>query len=220
MQFFFSAMAIALGGQYNRWTSSLEGGFWSTIVAMFFNAIGYLCFAACMAEMSGTLPFSGGVYGFVRAFVGPFAGYVVSRFEIIMIVCYLSTLIQALGTFPTLAGVSSSVMEPLWWLFFFTTSVGIAVVGCNYVEYWTFIKIIGGLSLVLLWIYIFGSLGTVNYDQWADGNDAKDSWNDFFPHIYQTAGMFRGMQYLPLVSIKLENVSLLNKEDYENVVDN
>ncbi len=204
---YFLAMTIALGGQYNRWNPPLEAGFWQAITSVIFTGIGYLCFAACMAEMSGTLPFSGGVYGFVRAFIGPFAGYVVSRFEIIMIICYLSPLVQSLGTFPTVAGVSSQEMEPLWWLFFFSTAVGIAMVGCNYVEYWGFIKLIGGLSLVLLWIYILGSLDTVNYDRWADGQKGID-WHQFFPRIYQTAGMFRGMQYLPLVSMKLEDVSI------------
>jgi len=45
-------------------------------------------------------------------------------------------------------------------------------------------------------------LGTVNYDQWSDWNEPFDS-AVFIPRIYQTAGMFRGMQYLPLVSAKL-----------------
>jgi amino acid transporter len=177
-------------------------------MAMLFSGVGYLCFAACMAEMLGTLPFSGGVYGFVRAFIGPFFGYVVSRFEILMIICYLSPLVQSLGTFPTVAGISSQEMEPAWWLFFSGTAVGIAMVGCNYVEYWVFIKLIGALSLLLVWIYIFGSLDSVNYERWSDGGETIE-WGEFLPRIYQTAGMFRGVQYLPLVSVKLADVSNL-----------
>ncbi len=200
------ALVIALGGQYNRWTPILEAGFWPAIIAMLYTGTGYLCFAACMAEMSATLPFSGGVYGFVRAFIGPFFGYVVSCFEMFMIICYLSPLVQSLGTFPTMAGVSSETFEPAWWLFFSVSAVSIAMIGCNYAEYWGFIKLIGALSLLLLWIYIFGSLGHVNYDRWANGGESIE-WNEFLPRIYQTAGMFRGVQYLPLVSIKLADVS-------------
>ena len=199
-------MTIALGGQYNRWTDTLAAGFWPTVISTCYNGIGYVCFAACMAEMAGTLPFSGGVYGFVRAFVGPFSGYIVSRFEIIMVICYVAALVQSLGTFPTLAGISSKEVEPAWWLLYFVTATGIALLGCNYKEYWMFIRVIGGLSLLLLVMYILGSFGSVNYDTWAAGNG-----NDFKPDVilknFETAGMFRGMQYLPLVSIKLADVS-------------
>ena len=200
-------MTIALGGQYNRWTDTLQAGFWGTVLSLFFNGIGYVCFAACLAEMAGTLPFSGGVYGFVRAFVGPLSGYIVSRFEIIMVICYVASLVQSLGSFPTLAGISTQEMEPAWWLLYFVTATGIALLGCDYREYWMFIRVIGGLSLLLLVVYIFGSFGQVNYDLYADGNASFESNVDAMTWIYGTAGMFRGVQYLPLLSIKLANVS-------------
>jgi len=200
-------MTIALGGQYNRWTNTLQAGFWETVLSLFFNGIGYVCFAACLAEMAGTLPFSGGVYGFVRAFVGPLSGYIVSRFEIIMVICYVASLVQSLGSFPTLAGISTQEMEPAWWLLYFVMATEIALVGCDYKEYWMFIRVIGGLSLLLLVVYIFGSFGQVNYDLYADGNASFESNVDAMTWIYGTAGMFRGVQYLPLLSIKLSNVS-------------
>jgi len=199
-------MTIALGGQYNRWTDTLAAGFWPTVIATCYNGIGYVCFAACMAEMVGTLPFSGGVYGFVRAFLGPLSGYIVSRFEIIMVICYVATLVQSIGAFPTLAGISSKEVEPAWWLLYFMTATGIALLGCNYKEYWMFIRVIGGLSLLLLVMYILGSFGSVNYDTWANGDERFDG-DMVILRLCQTAGMFRGMQYLPLVSIKLNDVS-------------
>ncbi len=199
-------MTIALGGQYNRWNDPLHVGFWEVILSAVFCGIGYICFAVCMAEICSTLPFSGGIYGSVRAFIGPFAGYVVSRFEIVMVICYLAALVQSLGTFPTLAGISPESAEPAWWLFYFVTAIGIASIGCNYVEYWAFIKLIGGFSLLLLIMYILGSFDAVNFDKWGHGGHPLTS-SEFFPRIYQTAGMYRGMQYLPLVSIKLADVS-------------
>jgi len=58
-------MTIALGGQYYRWNQILTTDFWAVIFYLFLNSVGYICFAVCMAEMSGTMPFSGGIYGFV-----------------------------------------------------------------------------------------------------------------------------------------------------------
>ena len=206
-------MTITLGGQYSRWNDTLLAGFWQTVISVSINGVGYVCFAACMAEMAGTLPFSGGIYGFVRAFLGPFSGFIVSRFEIIMVICYVASLVLSLGTFPTLAGISSKEVEPAWWLLYFVTATGIALLGCDYKEYWMFIRGIGGLSLLLLVMFILGSFGQVNYDVYAGGNAAFKSDLNSMPWVYGTAGMFHGMQYLPLVSIKLADVSC-----YHNIV--
>lgn len=214
---YFLAMTLALGGQYNRWTDTLATGFWGTIISALYNGIGYVCFAACMAEMAGTLPFSGGIYGFVRAFLGPFSGYIVSRFEIIMVICYVAALVQSLGTFPTLAGISSKEVEPVWWLVYYLTATTIALWGCNYRSYWMFIRLIGGLSLLLLVMFILGSLGYEDYNGWADGDKNVDV-DSYFSKIYKCAGMFRGMQYLPLVSIKLADVSDFEAQSYHTSI--
>jgi len=116
-------------------------------------------------------------------------------------------LVQSIGTMPTTAGVSAKEYEPLWWLFFFATSTGIALIGCNYTEYWMFIRLIGGLSLLLLVIFILGSFSYVDYDQFHTIAEPVDV--NTFTRIYQCAGMFRGVQYLPLVSVKLADVSQL-----------
>ena len=200
-------MTITLGGQYRGWTDSLATGFWGTIVIMLFNGIGYVCFAACMAEMAGTLPFSGGVYGFVRAFLGPLSGYIVSRFELIMVICYVALVVQFLGALPTAAGISTKEMEPVWWLFYYVTAVGIALLGCNYVEYWAFIRLIGGFSFIMLVIYILGSFASVDYDRFASGDKYNFEPEFYMIRIFNCAGMFRGVQFLPLVSMKVNDVS-------------
>ncbi len=164
------------------------------MTSLLIKIIGHLCLAACLSEMAGTLPFSGGIYGFVRAFVGPFTGYVVSRFEIIQNISYLTSTVMLLASFPTTADLTPKSLEPLWWVVLFTSAVSIALVGCNYRAYWGFIQVMGGLSLLLLVIYICGSMQYVNYDKNVDG-DSKFEAGHFFRYVHHTAGMFRGIQY-------------------------
>jgi ethanolamine permease len=197
-------MTVVIGGQYYRWNDSFHGGFWSTFTSILLNGTGYICLACCMSEMSSTLPFSGGIYGFVRAFMGPFSGYVVSRYEIILNISYVSNLTLLLGSMPTYGGLSSKELEPVWWIFMYSFCVSMAIWGCNKRSYWMFIKAIGGISLLLIVIYILGSFAFVDFDRYADGGESINGM-EFFEKVHHTAGMFRGIQYLPLVSIKIEN---------------
>jgi ethanolamine permease len=193
-----------IGAQYYLWTGTFESGFWATFTSILLNGTGYTCLACCLAEMSSTLSFSGGIYGFVRAFLGPFAGYVVSRYELIMNISYVSSLTLLLGSMPTYGGLSSKELEPVWWVIMYTICVLIAISGCNKRSYWMFIKAIGGISLLLIVIYILGSFAFVDFDRYADGGNGIDGVK-FFDRVHHTAGMFRGIQYLPLVSFLMEN---------------
>lgn len=65
---FLFVMSMVLGKQFDN---SFEEGFYSSLAAMIFTALGYIFLAFCLAEMSSSLPFSGGIYGFVRAFTLP-----------------------------------------------------------------------------------------------------------------------------------------------------
>jgi len=125
-----------------------------------------------------------------------------------MIICYVATIVQWIGTFPTLAGISSQEMEPLWWLFYYVVCTSLAVLGCNYKAYWMCIRMMGSLSLLLLIVYIFGSFPTVNYSRYVYvENNTKAFDLTHFEDCFKIAGMFRGLQFLPLVSIKVQNVS-------------
>ena len=108
---------------------------------------------------------------------------------------------------PTAAGISTKEMEPVWWLFYYVTAVGIALLGCNYVEYWAFIRLIGGFSFIMLVIYILGSFASVDYNRYASADKYNFETEFYMLRIFNSAGMFRGVQFLPLISMKVNDVS-------------
>lgn len=199
------AMIIVIGKQYYRWNLVLDDGFWSIVTAMLLNGIGYVCLSFCMSEMSSTLPFSGGIYGFVRAFLGPYSGYIASRFEIILNICYVSSAALAIGAFPTYAGISSRNVEPAWWCLMYGFAMTMSLIGCS--PYWAWNKVMGCTALVLMLVYILGSLPSVDYTAYANGNEAFNGAH-FMSAFPYTSPMFLGIQYLPLISGKCSDVSL------------
>jgi len=65
---FFLTMTIVIGGQYTVWGGT-QGGFGVSLFSLLFSGAGFACLSLCLSELISTLPFSGGVYGFARAFI-------------------------------------------------------------------------------------------------------------------------------------------------------
>jgi hypothetical protein len=157
-----------------------------------------------MSEMSSTLPFLGGIYGFVRAFVGPYSGYIASRFEIILNICYVSTATLEVGSFFTYAGVSSEEVEPAWWCLMYGFAMTMSLIGCS--PYWMWNKVMGCTVLALIVMYILGSFASVDYNAYAHGHEEFNG-SHFMSAFPFTSPLFLGIQYLPLISVKCSDVS-------------
>jgi ethanolamine permease len=200
----FLGLTIAIGGQYYRWNDALQSGFWPIVGTLFFNGLGYICMICCLSEMTSTLPFSGGIYGFVRAFLGPYSGYVASRFEIVLDICYAASAVIFLGSFTHDAGLSHHTVEPAWWCLMFGIAMTISLVGGKL--FWTFNNMVACTITVLLVMYILGSFAAVNYNEYADGTAAVEG-REVVRQVHHTSGMFLGLQYLPLMSGMCKEVS-------------
>lgn len=195
---------MVLGRQYYGWSLTFEHGFWPVVSALILNGIGYICLTLCMSEMSSTLPFSGGIYGFVRAFLGPFSGYIASRFELLLNISMVSISTLVVAAFPTIAGISTIEQEPAWWCLFYGFAMIVILMGGNVFRVWVWLS--GSFALVLMLIYIFGSFQSVDYNTWANG-DHPFSGSDFMGAFPFTSPVYLGIQYLPLTSGNCADVS-------------
>eukprot|EP01040_Poterioochromonas_malhamensis_P001405 gene1405-biopygen183 len=70
---------MIMGNRSTGWNAGLSShGIYALWFNLLFSASGFICLSLCMGEMSSALPFSGGVFGFVRAALGPFFGFMVA----------------------------------------------------------------------------------------------------------------------------------------------
>eukprot|EP01039_Chlorochromonas_danica_P020408 gene20408-24913_t len=104
------AVQAVLSGQVTAWGDSTVSGYWVLLVSAIFPSLGYIILTFCVAEMTSALPFSGGIYGIVRAFTTPMLGFVVAVFEIMLNVSYVSPVVYLLGSLPARYGSMSEDM--------------------------------------------------------------------------------------------------------------
>lgn len=196
-----SAVTVVIGGQYFSWNEGLKAGFWEFFGATLITGSAYMSLILCLAEMTATLPFSGGAYGFVRLALGPYLGFLTGCCEILGNSCYVSISVIPLGQMiNNLANVSSS-WEPLFWVLFFLSAW---MVHFNHGRvFWAFNSILGSVSLIILLMYIFATIPHINFQKFAMQSSAKTS---FFEELSLPTWFYIGSEMIPLAGSDCDKV--------------
>jgi len=195
---FHLTMTIVIGGQYTVWKGT-NGGFGVSLFSLLFNAVGFACVCLCLSEMVSTLPFSGGVYGFVRAFIPyPIFGFMVACFEIIYNLFAVAFSVYFLAEFPYTQGFYSHDMVIVNCLIIHLIILAISLLGGR--VFGVCLTLFGVASLWLIIIFIFGSIPNVDFDRWATNAPSPFFGPNVMQHISMFAQAFFGIQYLPLAS--------------------
>ncbi len=95
---------MILGNRSSGWNGGLLYGYDALAFNFLVSAAGYLALCLCMGEMASALPFSGGAYGFVRAVLGPYLGFMVACCEFVYCTTYTVIMVSRLLNLPTLYG--------------------------------------------------------------------------------------------------------------------
>ncbi len=206
-------LVITMGGMVQSWNDGLRGGFWEFFSSTIMMGVAYLCLALCMSEMTSALPFSGGLYGFVRVTVSPFWGFIVATCEVIQNIFYVASTVIPLGEMVTEGTQLPKSYEPIYWLIFFIISLSINIKGG--LTFWRFVGLMATSSVLFLLIYIFGSMPQVDFDEHAMDPGHKTSGTQYFTGITLLRNLplscwfFVGVEILPLAGAQTAVVSNL-----------
>jgi ethanolamine permease len=195
---------------YN-WNTALRDGFWEVYATLLLIAVGYWCLTVCLAEMASALPFNGGMYGFIRLTCGSFAGFVVGTTEAFQNILFVTVSVLPLGEMLTdLTGWPRS-FEPLYWLLFYALTLSLCISGDRFL--WIFIRVFGALFLVLMAVYLLGSVGVADFHKYVvRGSDSRSRLTVFrglymLKELPSAAWYFIGIESLPLVGVVAIDVS-------------
>ncbi len=189
-------MMLVVGPQNVGWNAAYKGGFWVAFLDIGLNGLGYLCLCLCMAEMSSALPFSGGIYGFVRATSGPFCGYMVACFELLMNISFVSGSFQFLAEIPHKAKVMNSANTPLFVFFLYVGALTITLIGGK--PFWIISSLFGLTALFIILIFIFGSFSNTDFEQYADLHESPTAYH-MMTFLFVSSTQYMGIQYIPLL---------------------
>lgn len=190
---FFLAMTIVIGGQIDN---SFQGGFWVILATNLITGVGYILMSFCLAEMTSTLPFSGGIYGFVRAFTNPFFGFYVAVFELLLNLFYAANRIYVLSVIPVYLGAQSHSMILINCLITYVLILIITLAGGK--VFWIVNNLLGVVVLVLLLIFIFGGFAHIDSDYVK--HIEKFQIFEFFNSLPDASTSYLGIQFMPLTS--------------------
>ena len=205
---FLFGMMLTAGGMQTTWNYGYQHGFWNNVIMLIIAFLGYLLLSLSIGELSSALPFSGGIYGHVRALVGSYAGVVNAFCDLIMNVLFMSTSTLALGRVTTHIDSDYPDIQPAVWIGAYAVVVFVQVYGRD--MFWWVIWGLGIFRLVLILIYIFACIPGADLVHWAELDSHSSEINGLSGfRIMETAGpaswFFIGVQYISLGSSVCSN---------------
>eukprot|EP01038_Epipyxis_sp_PR26KG_P010855 gene10855-14572_t len=200
---FLLGLASCLGGHTIEWTSYLTNGYASFIISLVIISLLQISHTLCLSELISGLPFSGGMYGFVRVAIGPQAGFMIGCCDIIQYILFACLSIYSFGMMITCSfSLFSSSYEPLLWLVVIIPAITIFMIGGRSV--WLSLIIIVNMSVFFVAAYCFSSVTTfTNHELTSleNNNQYLVSWNssyNFFQLLPYANWFFMGLTSLPL----------------------
>jgi ethanolamine permease len=134
--------------------------------------------------------------------------------EAIQTIFYVAAAVIPFGQMLTLALGAPKAYEPVYWVFFFVTAFFINYKGRH--VFWKFSSVIGFASLVLVLLYILGTIPNMDFDKHAeadkerydiDGGEFLSSVMRGFP---LASWFYIGVEALPLACLDCEKVICCN----------
>lgn len=155
----------------------------------------------------------GGVYGFTRGLVGPFAGFLVGIFEFCGNVTLLGIFAIAFGQ----SLITSLGLHDIFILPFVIIPLGVAAIlqYCGTEKFFFVVKLLTVISLVLFAIYVVGGLINISVPRYGNNPNAHSPSDTYklrqvFQNSNYGAAFFAGIETLPVVSSDAKKVTYFN----------
>lgn len=159
-------VGAVIAGDFFGWNYGLlAGGFGGMFLALAVMTVMYagLCFS--IAEMSASLPHTGGAYSFARTAMGPWGGYLTGLAENMEYILTPATLVVGIGGYLGAIFGTSKPIEPLWWLASYAVFVALNVWGVALsFRFSVFIALAALAVLALFWL---GAIPHLDFARWA-----------------------------------------------------
>ena len=197
-------ITIVIGGQYFSWNFGLVAGVGTYGVAVLLVAIGYITLIFCISEITSALPFTGGSYGFARCALGNYWGFLIGCTETVEYIFYTAASVIALESMFEIIFPNFQHYPPLTWIIIYIFCVLIHIFGGQY--FWIFNRTIAIVCILVLLLFVFGSIKYVDFSQYASWpstkeNPVSNSWfvgdfNEFMVVYPLAAWLFVGVESL------------------------
>ena len=209
-------ITIVIGGQYFSWNYGFAAGVGSYGLAGLLITTGYITLICNISETTSALPFTGGSYGLARCTLGNYWGFLIGCSETVEYIFYTAASVIALELMFEIVLPNIQHYPPVTWLIIYIFCVVIHVFGGEY--FWILNRCLAVLCLIIVMIYVFGSMKYVDFSQFAawpstDVRPVSNPWfiggvSGFMKVFPLAAWLFVGVESLKETCNDLENPKL------------
>lgn len=195
-------LSLVIVGDNVFWNKSYDSlCFVDYMVTMLILGTAFLCAACCLAEMTGALPFSGGIYGFVRVTFGAYFGFIIGCCEVMQNLVYTAAYIIPIGELLSFAlDLNVLVYAPLIAFLFLVVTMSINLVGGT--VFWNVNTALSLLSVLIVLLYICCAIPHANFHRHsyhpAENQSASRRIMNSLKYLNQMAWFFGGIEMIPL----------------------
>jgi ethanolamine permease len=168
----------------------------------------YLLLAMCFAELSSIVAFAGGSFGYCRAALGPFWGFMVGASEMLQNFLFVTATVMTLSTTCTEFFDVSGNLEPLWMALAYAMIFGVHLRGG--MLFWYTVMVSGGVTVLLIVMFCCGAMKTINVEKYAlpDGMLFRGGAHQPVESLYFCAWFYIGLEIVPQTCEHVKDVSL------------
>lgn len=167
----------------------------------------YLLLSMCYAELTSVVAFAGGSFGYCRAALGPFWGFLVGASEMLENFLYVVVTVMTIGSACTEVFGTSRQWEPVWYLLTYGLLVGVHLRGGELL--WYTVMLCGIVTVALILLFCVSETLTIDVSKYGlqNGRLFNDGATGFMEAIYFPSTFYIGLEILPQTCDRVKNVS-------------
>ncbi|SMF43689.1 amino acid permease [Pseudobacteriovorax antillogorgiicola] len=207
-------VGAVISGDFFGWNFGLAaGGFGGLLIATIIITIMYVGLGYSIAEMTATLPHTGGAYSFGRTAMGPWGGFITGLAENMEYVLTPAVIVIGIGGYfgsiaNSLLGIN--LQEPVWWTLAYLIFVGLNIRGVEMT--FRFSVIITMIALSILLVFWIGAIPLFSFDQ-ALNIPATEGHSSFLP--FGISGIMNALPFAIWFYLAIEQLPLAAEESHQ-----
>ncbi len=213
-------VGAVISGHYSGWNFGLSAGFGGMLIALVVISIMYwgLCFS--LAEMSPSLPHTGGAYSFARSAMGPWGGMVTGLAESIEYILTPAVIVYFIGSYLTAIFGTPPAAQPLWWAGSYALFLFLNLRGVELSFKVSIVVTLGALAVLV--IYWISALPHFDLNRWAlnigagpDGAPVELSTGGGAWLPFGIGGALAALPFAVWLFLAIEQLPLAAEESYD-----
>ena len=170
----------------------------------------YLLLSFCFAELVSIVPFAGGSFGYCRASLGPFWGFMVGASEVLENVLKVVVTVILIGAAISAVFETKKAMEPFWHAISYTVIYGVHLRGGALL--WYTVIMSGFCTMVLILMFCVGNMKEMDIELWGriQQSSFEGEGKDFLGTLYYPIWIYIGLEIVPQTCERVKNVSDVN----------